>query len=187
MPFTVAADERVGSGPIAPANVVLARGDGTAVAPVSGSAGTIFVSQVYRDPASGIVDMFFPTMPDQNYLIRATTNFVNWVNVATNVALSSFLDLVDMDAPHYPYRFYESALFDVVAGGRLGGMNRLPDGRVSLQLSGLEGRSYVIQASTNLLQWENVSTNLVSGGGLNFTDARAVNFRQRFYRLQSGP
>jgi hypothetical protein len=55
MPFTVAPQERVGSGPITPANVILARANATAVAPVTLGHGTIFVTPVFRE-LSGVVD-----------------------------------------------------------------------------------------------------------------------------------
>src|SRR5207247_958319 len=123
-----------GSGPIAPQNVILAKGDASAVVPVSASAGTIFVTPLYREPGSGVVDLFFPSEQDQRYLIQATTNFVNWVNIATNVALSSFLDLVDTDAPNYPHRFYRSALFDAVVGGQIGSFSRATDGTIDFRI-----------------------------------------------------
>ena len=103
------------------------------------------------------------------------------------MATGSFMDLVDADAVIYPFRFYRSALFDVIAAGRIGGLTRLPGGGVTFQIAGLEGRSYIIQASTNLVNWVNLSTNLATGGTINFTDPNPAHPPTRFYRLQSGP
>ena len=186
MPFYVAAGERSGSGPINPASAVLGHSDGSPLLPVTVQAGAIFV-RTLNVQSNGSAEFFLASEADQRYLIQASTNLVDWVNISTNLALGNFMDLVDLDSPNYPHRYYRSALFDSVAGGLISSFTRAVDGAVKFKVSGLGGRSYIIQASTNLAQWENVSTNVVSGGALNFTDARAANFRQRFYRLQSGP
>jgi hypothetical protein len=183
IPFTVAANEVVGSGPITPSNVVLANRDARAV-PATAHAGAIFVQPIFREE-SGIVDFFMPSVPDQRYLIQATTNFANWVNISTNLAVDTFMQLVDLDGPFYPYRFYRSALFDTLLRGQIGGFGRAQDGRVSFRLTGFEGRSYIIQASTNLVQWGSVSTNVAVGGVINFIDSGAPSYPYRFYRVQS--
>ena len=157
-----------------------------ALEPVSLHSGTIFIAQVYQNP-NGEVQFFLPSQPDQRYLIQATTNFLDWVNISTNVAIGSFMDLVDMDAPNYPFRFYRSALFDAIVGGYVGNFTRAQDGSVNFRITGLEGRTYIIQASTNLVHWENISTNATLRGLINFTDPSASSFLQRFYRLKSEP
>ena len=63
--------------------------------------------------------------------------------------------------------------------------SRSTDGAVSFLVTGLEGRAYVLQTSTDLKQWVSISTNTTAGGSISFTDAAAANFRQRFYRLKS--
>ncbi len=70
---------------------------------------------------------------------------------------------------------------------RLGSLVRARDGRVQLQLIGTAGRSYVIQASTNLVQWIPLSTNAVAGGSVDFVDTTAVDLKQRFYRAILAP
>ncbi|HEU0011102.1 MAG TPA: hypothetical protein VFT34_14895, partial [Verrucomicrobiae bacterium] len=184
MPFTVSPTERVSSGPLTPANVIVARQDATAVTPVSLNAGTIFIQPVFLN-ADGSAQYFLPSAPDTRYLIQATTNFVNWVNLSTNVAIGNFLDLVDLDAPHYPHRFYRSALFDAVIGGLLSGFGRSANGEVHFELTGLQARSYMIQASTNLVDWQTIATRVSDGRTLVFADLEAVHFSQRFYRLKS--
>ncbi len=103
--FTVSPQETVGSGPLTPGNVVLATPDGNALAPVSLSIGTIFVRPVNLLP-NGHVQFFLSSTEGQRYAIQATTDLVNWVNISTNTATSSFMHLVDIDAAAYPYRFY---------------------------------------------------------------------------------
>jgi len=41
-----------------------------------------------------------------------------------------------------------SALFDAVIGGQIGRLSRLGDGSVNFRITGLEGRAYIMQAST---------------------------------------
>jgi hypothetical protein len=181
--FDVPPDERIGSGPLTPRNLVLARADATAIAPVGARSGAVFVTPVYRDPASGVVDLFFPSALDTRYLIQATEDFTRWVTIATNVATGDFMDLVDTDAVNYPHRFYRTALYD--AAGELGAITRQPDGGVRFSLSGLSGRAYVLQASTNLRDWTHLRTNVAAGGGIEFTIPAEPGVPQRFFRVQS--
>src|SRR3989442_12842968 len=129
------------------------------------------------------MQFFLPSVPDKRYVIQASTNLVDWLNISNTVAFASFMDLVDADAPKYPHRFYRSALADAL--GAIGGIARLPNGNLNLQIIGLSGRTYVIQASTDLERWIDLSTNNAAGGMITFTDIDARNFRQRFYRLKS--
>lgn len=105
MAFTVSPTEYNGSGPLTPGNAILAKGNATVVTPVDFSSGTIFVRPVNRLP-DGHVQFFLPSTPDQRYFIQASTDLNQWVNISTNVATGSFMDLVDVDAPAHPWRFY---------------------------------------------------------------------------------
>jgi len=184
--FTLSPTEFVGSGPLAPANVTLADADASPVTPITLNSGQIFVRPANRRP-DGVVDFFLPSEPDQKYLIQATTNFVHWDNILTNVAIANFMALVDMDGPNFPYRFYRSALFDAIIGGQIGGFLRSADGTVDFRITGLEGRAYTIQASTDLMIWADIGAAAATAGTIQFTDPNAAGFRQRFYRLKSAP
>src|SRR5581483_6662925 len=61
-----------------------------------------------------------------------------------------------------------------------------PSSRV-LTFSSVPGRSYTVQASSNLLQWTNIGA-LSGPPGTNsvFTDSNAAIFNRRFYRILSG-
>jgi hypothetical protein len=109
IPFAVNLNERNTSGPITPGSILLARRDGTAVTPVIANAGAIFMNQVNRGE-NGEVQFFMPATPDDRYVIQASTNLVNWVNISTNLATDYFMDINDPDAVHYPIRFYRSGL-----------------------------------------------------------------------------
>ena len=59
--------------------------------------------------------------------------------------------------------------------------NRLP----TISFAGIPGRSYLIQAATNLGQpdWTTIATNTAGTNGLfQYTDAQATNFSNRYYR-----
>lgn len=58
------------------------------------------------------------------------------------------------------------------------------DGRGRCNFLGLTGRSYVVPASTNLTQWENVRTNVGAGGPIVFTDG-VTNWPHRFHRVRA--
>jgi hypothetical protein len=58
----------------------------------------------------------------------------------------------------------------------------LSAGQFQMKLSGVEGQSYEIQATTNLIAWVPISTNTISGGVVTFPDPSAGAFSNRFYR-----
>jgi uncharacterized repeat protein (TIGR01451 family) len=57
-----------------------------------------------------------------------------------------------------------------------------PAGQFQLRVKGEAGGSYCIEASTNLLQWTPISTNVLTSGTLFFNDPMASGRVQRFYR-----
>jgi plastocyanin len=60
---------------------------------------------------------------------------------------------------------------------------RLPDGRFQFSVSNLTvSATYIIQASTNLLNWTNLATNVAASTIETWTDNEAAGVRQRFYR-----
>ena len=52
-------------------------------------------------------------------------------------------------------------------------------GQFSFTVSGIAGQRYVVQASTNLLNWIPLQTNTLP---FLFTDKNAAGFKQRYYR-----
>lgn len=60
-------------------------------------------------------------------------------------------------------------------------------GSFNLHLSDTAGRSFVLQASTNLVDWTPILTNLSSGPAFDFTDANVANYKCRFFRVLPFP
>jgi hypothetical protein len=60
-------------------------------------------------------------------------------------------------------------------------------GRFAFSVTGSAPRGFVLQASTNLLSWSSLSTNLLSGGRDDFTNSDPRGFRRRYYRAQAVP
>jgi len=56
--------------------------------------------------SNGQFQLSFAGIPGSNYVLQATTNFVTWVPIATNVAGSNVFNFMDVTATNYPDRFY---------------------------------------------------------------------------------
>lgn len=56
------------------------------------------------------------------------------------------------------------------------------DGGVAIRLNGESGQTYIIQASSDLVNWTSISTNTAVNGVINFVDQDAGNDSARFYR-----
>ena len=63
------------------------------------------------------------------------------------------------------------------------GSSARPNGRFRLHVRGQVGQGFVIQASTNLTQWESIGFNSLSGGAFDFIDIDTQGFPARFYRV----
>src|SRR5437867_4023307 len=137
------------------ANVILVRADGSQVFG-SNVDGFIGVSQVFV-AKDGHADGFFNVASnevEQCYVIQATTDFVTWVNLQTNSVAGNLLEFNDANASAYDHRFYRAILCDSLTGVQIGTITQLANGQIQFDFSGASGRSYVIQASTNLVRWD---------------------------------
>ncbi|PYL00906.1 MAG: hypothetical protein DME19_03465, partial [Verrucomicrobia bacterium] len=60
-------------------------------------------------------------------------------------------------------------------------------GQFLVELQGLAGKSYIFQASTNLINWVAISTNVAPANLFQFTDASSTRFPYQFYRAIEEP
>jgi hypothetical protein len=64
-------------------------------------------------------------------------------------------------------------------------VKRQPDGRVQLSISAPALQTPVVEASTNLVDWEPIGVAVDQGNGLfQFEDPEAARYSSRFYRVK---
>ncbi|HWD91376.1 MAG TPA: chitobiase/beta-hexosaminidase C-terminal domain-containing protein [Verrucomicrobiae bacterium] len=56
--------------------------------------------------SNGTFQLSFSGVPNNIYVLQATTNFVDWVSLSTNSAPTNMFNLVDPGASNFRYRFY---------------------------------------------------------------------------------
>jgi uncharacterized repeat protein (TIGR02543 family) len=61
------------------------------------------------------------------------------------------------------------------------------DGSFLLNLSGQTNQQYIVQTSTNLLDWQNISTNTLSQGSLQLVEPAGLSNSAQFYRAIVAP
>jgi pectate lyase len=101
---------------------------------------------------------------------NAGTYSVTVSNLAGSVTSTDALLMVSAGTPARPQ------LSDLV----------FSNGTFSLTVSGDTGPDYIVQASTNLMDWAGIFTNYSPVPPFVWSDSAASNFNQRFYRIQLG-
>jgi hypothetical protein len=61
----------------------------------------------------------------------------------------------------------------------------LVGGQAHITIASQPGQSYILQATSDLLFWQNILTNTAAGPTLDLIDVNAGAFPHRFYRIQS--
>ena len=59
----------------------------------------------------------------------------------------------------------------------------LSAGKFTMQINGSVGPQYVLQASTNLINWTSILSNTPGSTPFTAIDTNAVSFNRRFYRI----
>ena len=62
-----------------------------------------FTSEAF---SNNVFRLRFSGSTGSNYVLLATTNFINWTPLSTNLAATNIFDLFDPQATNFPYRFY---------------------------------------------------------------------------------
>lgn len=86
-------------------------------------------------------------------------------------------------APGFNSSVAVSDLFTVLPGLRFSGSSYLSNGVFGVQISGTTNNAYVLQGSTNFLNWTSITTNVPASSPFTVTDPQAGAFRYRFYRV----
>jgi len=88
------------------------------------------------------------------------------------------------DATNAPAPNVDQVLLIAPGNNVISDTQRLANGVFTLRFYGYTGTNYVVKASTNLVNWQPVATNQISGlGYLEFIDTSSTNFDRRFYRV----
>ena len=184
IPFTVAPKE-YRNFTLTLSNVVLARADGSQVFGTNVN-GFIGVSQVFVAPdghADGFLNVPTNAGPEACWVVQSSSDLITWANLSTNSAGGSLLEFRDPLAGAYPQKFYRAILCEAFTGVHLGSITLLPDGRMQFDFPATAGLQYVLQASTNLTQWENIRTNTGAGAVIQFSEPSSA-YPYRFFRVQ---
>jgi uncharacterized repeat protein (TIGR03806 family) len=110
-----------------------------------------------------------------------TTNSFRYTQpflLATNATISA----VAFD-PDYDNSVAASALFSVFPLV-FAPSSSMINGQFWMEFTGVPGSNYVLLASTNLIDWTPLTTNLATSNQFNLLDPGASNFPQRFYRVE---
>lgn len=121
----------------------------------------------------------------QNDDFQARTNLVNWTTVAIDTLLGNGQSFVDDEAADFPWRFYRVLPLEAALANprlRVGAGALTGDGTFSVQIIGPGGQPFVLESSTNLVNWTEIARSLLIGDSLDHVDAQAASFRERFYR-----
>jgi len=65
------------------------------------------------------------------------------------------------------------------------GTTGVKPGGYGFTIGGVTNQTIVVEASTNLANWQPIWTNTLSAVSTNFVDPQWLNFTRRFYRLRS--
>jgi Fibronectin type III domain len=113
------------------------------------------------------------------YVIEASTNLVNWEPVLTNVAPFTFTISISSQYDRRFFRAYYSTALDPAVTPATLASARQVNGQFNFTVSGVAGYPYIVEASTNLIDWVQVATNL---SPFTFTATNIGQFKQRFFR-----
>ncbi len=125
--------------------------------------------------------------PDTNAAVYYTLNGSlpttnSFLYAGPFVLASNATVLASAFEPDFNHSVSASALF-VVEPVQISFGQFLTNGQFQLQVMGAPGSNYVLQATTNLLKWTSLSTNLLQSNLLYLVDPGATNHPLRFYRV----
>ncbi len=154
----------------------------TAVPLIAPNGGVFFTNQVSvtlsaANPGASIYYTLDGTLPTTNST-RYTNAFI-LTNNTTVIAKAVAAGFNDSAAA--------SAKFSLGSFPTFNSVSFSTNGVLQLSFSGVSGETYILQASTDLMNWTPISTNVAPANLFNFTDPNAANFSARFYRVVELP
>jgi hypothetical protein len=144
----------------------------------SGTANTTPPALTSVQQVDGVFGFSVNGVTGNQYVIQASTDLIHWVPLTTNTVPFTF---TDPDAAKYNQRFYRSLPF--VLSGSSGFVSAASVSQTSnlfsFSVDNVVGTQYVVQASTDLVNWVSLETNTAP---FTFTDPDTAKYSQRFYR-----
>jgi len=135
--------------------------------------------------ANGSYDLHVIGSVGQSFVLQSSRNGTTWTTIDTDTLQASSLDYIDTTAIGHPARFYRLLPLDTVDNDQpfaLLSPTSNPANGFSLNLTGPSGTPFLIQSSTNLTDWYNLTSGVLIDNAFNYTDFAAPNYPQRFYR-----
>ncbi len=120
----------------------------------------------------------------QSFAIQASTNLVDWTTVSIDTLLGNSQDFVDAEAGSLPWRFYRVLPLEALLAKRLHVEAGTLDGSgaFSVRVIGQGGQPFMVQASTNLMNWTELTRGILIGDLFDFRDPPSASLPERFYR-----
>jgi hypothetical protein len=130
----------------------------------------------------GVLQVSMTGLAGQTYLIQASTDLVNWTTLTTLTLTNGTGQFTDPATASYPQRFYRAVVFSQVQP-QMGSLQLFSGSVVQVTVKGLPGQPYIIEASTNLVNWVTLTNVVLPTSVWQFIDT-STNFNQRFYRAK---
>jgi uncharacterized repeat protein (TIGR01451 family) len=132
--------------------------------------------------SGGVLQVSMMGLAGQTYLIQASTDLVNWSTLTTLMLTNGTGQFADPATASYPQRFYRAVVFSQVRP-QMGSLQLISGSVVQVTVKGLPGQPYIIEASTNLVNWVTLTNVVFPSSVWQFVDP-STNFNQRFYRAK---
>jgi len=119
-----------------------------------------------------------------NYTLQASTDLNNWTEVMNFNCTNSPMILTDPGANYLSWRFYriEEGTLPILVKLDLNAVPFSKTNGFGMNLQAPIGFNYMIQTSTNLINWQPLTNFINPNSPFNFRDMTATNYRWRFYR-----
>jgi uncharacterized protein (TIGR03790 family) len=128
----------------------------------------------------GAFQMHIQTPTQMPFVIQASSDLQNWTPIFTNAA-GNPMDFIDVNARSFSKRFYRIAGTILDPRPILSTSGHDASGAFKVHVDAATSAAYTLDASSDLLHWTALATNL-GGGAFDFQDAAAPGFAHRFYR-----